>query len=227
MRQSKDDKKIQAIPVDDRSRVIYEQKEHAFIGISPFNSYFTTDRISKLINWGMNNFKNITVFIPDEISSFTLQGKGYSEKDATRKTKEQDRHLKNKVMRSFESLGIRKIDAEGKTLTFSQLSKNPRYIEIFEDCLKQFERDASFKSGCLSISKEMLSNNEDVNNEEKLNIAVKYLLHELPFFINPASILEIPSSLIVYHATPSFLEHLYQNRILVPPNQGLLKVVIP
>lgn len=226
MLQSKGDEKIQVIPVDNRSQSIYEQKEHAFIGISPFSGYFTIERITKLINWGMNNFENITVFIPDKISSFTLQGKGYSEKDAVRKTKSQDKRLKNKVIRSFEELGIRKRDAENNILTFTEISNNPRYIEIYENCLKLFETDTSFKLGCLGTSKEILSNNEDINNEEKLNIAVKYFLHEFPLFINTPFILDIPSSLIVYHAPPIFVEHLYQSRTLVPPNQGFLKVIV-
>src|SRR5436309_836011 len=113
-----------------------------------------------------------------------------------------------------------------KMLTFSQLSKNPRYMEIYEDCLKQFETDLSFKLGCLETSKKIVSNNKGITNEEKLNIAVKYFLREFPTFVNTPYILDVPSSLVVYHAPPTFLEYLYHNRRIIPLNQGYLKVIV-
>lgn len=226
MIESKIDEKIQVIPFDSQSESIYGQKEHVFIGISPFNSYFTLERITKLINWGMNNFKNITVFTPDTLSAFTLQGKGYSKEHAMRKTKKEDSRIKSRIFKAFEIIGVSNIFSENKILPFTQISKCPKYLKTYEDCLKHFETDTVLRSGCLEISKTIISDTENAANEEQLTLAVQYFLHELPLFINAPFILDVPSSLFVYHAPPTFFNHLYQGRTLVSPDQGFLKVVV-
>jgi len=41
------------------------RRTHACFGISPFNSYFTTERITELARWGLNEFRGMHFFVPD------------------------------------------------------------------------------------------------------------------------------------------------------------------
>ncbi len=61
--------------------------EHGLIGVSPFNSYFTVETLEGLFSWALKTFKDMNVFIPTTISSYTFQAIGYPESRATRKTK--------------------------------------------------------------------------------------------------------------------------------------------
>ncbi|MGN6670646.1 MAG: tRNA-dependent cyclodipeptide synthase, partial [Candidatus Nucleicultricaceae bacterium] len=87
---------------------------HALIGVSPFNGYFTASNIEKTLIWAHSNFKSFGVFTMDKASKYNLIAMGYSEDEAIKKTKKQDQHLKNKIMRGLESIGFSEDAAKEK-----------------------------------------------------------------------------------------------------------------
>jgi len=54
----------------------FKRREHGCFGISPFNSYFSEDRIRELARWGTREFKSIHFFVPDVPSVYTLEAQG-------------------------------------------------------------------------------------------------------------------------------------------------------
>lgn len=194
--------------------------EHAVIGISPFNSYFVEETITRLIAWSLNNFKGISIFIPDGMSIYTLMAQGYSEKDALQKTRRQDLYLKNKVVRSLKNNKIPESEFSDKILTSSSLLHNPSYKEVYESCINKFNNDPPFRDLCLSTSN-FITPNKNLSKDD-MNIAVKYFLHELPLFLNTPKILGVCSSFFVYHKLPTFIMDLYADQTLSAPNQGFL-----
>ncbi|OZH53372.1 hypothetical protein AFK68_18095 [Hydrocoleum sp. CS-953] len=59
-------------PITSNCQLLYERGEHAVLGISPFNSFFSEKNIATLSNWAMNNFKSFNLFIPDEPYVYTV-----------------------------------------------------------------------------------------------------------------------------------------------------------
>lgn len=210
------------------SRDIYKQKEHALIGISPFNSYFTEERLLQLIGWGLKTFNKITVFLPNQISVFTLMALGYPLEKAEYKTRRQDQYLRNKIFRAFNTLGLNEFDADQSFITITKLLKNTEYQKIYNDCVERFENDSGFKKGCLSTSFWMLKNHlkaADSLDTEKMLLAVQYFLKEMPLFLDTPRILGVKSSLFAYHSIPQYLEYLYHtSNSFVSPHQCYLKV---
>jgi cyclo(L-tyrosyl-L-tyrosyl) synthase len=49
-------------PLSAACAAVVEQGEHACFGISPFNSYFSTDRIRELAAWGLARFERVAGF---------------------------------------------------------------------------------------------------------------------------------------------------------------------
>ncbi|MBY0580996.1 MAG: tRNA-dependent cyclodipeptide synthase [Rickettsiales bacterium] len=47
------------------------EKSHCILGISPFNSFFSEENITTLINWANTQFRSFQIFIPDKISYYT------------------------------------------------------------------------------------------------------------------------------------------------------------
>lgn len=213
-------------PIGDRSKEVFKLKEHALVGVSPFNSYFTESNLVKLIDWALNIFKKITIFIPDTLSCFTLLALGYSKEKAVYKARRQDTYLKNKVLRALNLLGFKRPDIDQIVMTFSQLRNNPYYQALHNKCVTAFENDSDFKAGCLSTSAWMLSNHLNIKaiGQEKLWIAVRYFLYELPLFMNSPEIFSVTSSAFIYHTIPNYLEDLYLLGKSIACNQGFLKV---
>lgn len=217
---------IEIFPVGKGSNEIYNLKQHALIGVSPFNSYFTEQNLMQLIDWSLSIFEKITIFIPDTLSIFTLMALGYTKEEAEYKTRRQDNYLKNKVIRALKNLGHDENMAIELMINFTELSSNKNYQDIYNNCLIKFETCAEFKNGCLSTSSWILENSQKSAGvgEKELEIAVQYFLREFPLFLDTPTILNVKSSLFIYHKIPKYLEFLYLNEQMISPKQGYLKI---
>ncbi|GHT98796.1 hypothetical protein FACS1894126_4600 [Alphaproteobacteria bacterium] len=212
---------------DEKSEKIFFLKEHALIGISPFNGYYTEERMEKLFFWALNSFQNISIFIPDEISKYTLQAVGYSEDKAIKKTKRQDNYLKHKAIRALIANKLSEAESENKIVCLSELVASDAYQKFYNNYLELYKNDEPFKKGCLMTSKWVLENKDLFENisDESVNIAVQYFLAELPLYLNTPEILGVSSSLFVYKDPPAdFLKEIYEDNKLVSPQQGYLTV---
>lgn len=200
------------ICVNENTKEIFKLREHALIGISPFNSYFTYENIEKLILWGLKNFKEIGVFIPDEISAFTFRALGYPETRIKVKVKKQDLYLKNKILKVFNKVGFSKEEIDSKVFYLSKIkATNKAYLEVYEICLKLFEDNIIFRDACVAVSRSVLSKTiKGENSNPAMEIGVQYFLAELPIFLDTPGILGISSSSFVYKEIPEFLEIVYK-----------------
>jgi cyclo(L-tyrosyl-L-tyrosyl) synthase len=201
-------------------------KNHALIGVSPFNSFFSESLLGNLLSWGLKSFNDMHVFIPTKISTYTFLALGYPENRARIKTKKQDSYLTNKVLRAFMSHGFSESEARARIVSLDDLNTNEEYLKIYKRCQDAFEHNLTFRNGCLSTSKWILSDKEKVNSisEDSLNIAVQYFLAELPLFLDTPKILNISSSFFVYKEMPEFLKNIYEKNFLVASNQGFLTI---
>lgn len=199
-----------------------ELKDHAVLAISPFNGYFTEENITKLIGWAIKNFKGISVFIPDGWSVYTLMAQGYTEEKARKKTKLQDSNLKNKVIRAFTNNGICEKLCLDYFVTSEILTNDKNYCEIYEKCINKFDTDQIFRDVCLSASRNLLSKNNENVTEDMLNIAVKYILLELPIYLDSPKILNVPSSFMVYHKVSDVEKYIYRKNSMSALNQSYI-----
>src|SRR3990167_5816384 len=90
---------------------IYTKKEHALLGMSPFNSYFSEENICRLIQCGKRNFSSFNIFIPDTLPVYTFLALGYENSKAINKTKRQIAYLKNKIFRGLANVGYSREEA--------------------------------------------------------------------------------------------------------------------
>jgi cyclo(L-tyrosyl-L-tyrosyl) synthase len=217
--------------VNDLSKNLFDLKEHALIGVSPFNSYYSEDNLRKLFFWGLNNFKEISVCIPDGASTYTLQAIGYPKDKADRKAKRHDNNLRNKAIKTLVANNLSEDEAKSKMVFFTDLAQNnKKYIEFCKLYEQMYENDKNFREGCLLTSKCVLSakGNSVCVDERALNLAVKYFLAELPLYLNTPEILNVSSSLFVYKDLPTdFLNKIYNNgpfSSLLSLKQGCLAI---
>jgi cyclo(L-tyrosyl-L-tyrosyl) synthase len=199
------------MPISPMCEKILKEREHVLIGISPFNSYYSEENIEKLVIWGHTRFKNFHVFVPDTLPYSNFLAIGYPHNKALTKTKRQARYLLNKVNRVLLKLTSSTI-TDDKIITISKVSQNMAYCGLYNACLEKYTHDMDFKKTCQAASSMLLKSYTSNVTEQMLDVASKYLLGELPFYIDTPGILGVKTSLFVYHESIDFFVNLYANR---------------
>jgi tRNA-dependent cyclodipeptide synthase len=200
--------------------------EHAVLAISPFNSYFTEKNITILIGWAMHKFKAINIFIPDGLSVYTLMAQGYTEEKATKKTKLQDSNLKNKVIRGLKNNGIGDESVGQYFLTTQRLTDNANYWNLYEKCVEKFKNDQEFRKICFLTSRNLLLKYKDDITEEMVQMAVNYILRELPVYLDIPKLLNVSSSFMVYHHVSEVDKYIYRHDSLSSSQQAYIAAKI-
>lgn len=212
------------------SNALYKKKEHVFLGVSPFNSYFSEEMIEYWIQWAHNTFSSFNIFIPDTLPVYTFLALGYDELKAKNKAKKQAAYLKNKVTRALLKCQFIDIDINKLIIDMEYLEKNPAYIELREKCYTLYDENPEFQSECDQCTGWVL-NGHSIKDPHlsNTNIAVQYILNEMPLFMNTPSILNVTSSLFSYHQTPQFINYLYNDhreKELIALNQGFIQLSV-
>jgi len=214
---------MHAHPLTDRCRTNHETRAHVCFGISPFNSYFTAERIGALARWGKLEFAAVHFFVPDVPSAYTLEAMGHPPDKAAWKARRQGQYLCNKIERALVNSGLSLIAAREAILNWEVLSANTRYLELHQETLHRFEIDNAFQRACIEASRWVLEKrvpDPDALSMEVLKSAVRYLLAEIPLFCDTAGIVGKPASVFAYHQCPRFIEALLRGQHPIQPAQG-------
>lgn len=208
---------------------ILSVREHAVIGVSPFNSYFSEDKIAALVTWAKENFDMFHIYVPDGPSRFTLEALGYSEAKARKKANRQARWLFNKIRRGLDIAGCEEGAFEDIILCSDTLEDHDGYRSLLDRVETACVRDPEFHNGCIETSKWVLDGRingiEEVTPEMILS-AVRYFKAELPLFMNSPALVGVGSSSFIYHQCPPFLEYLFLKRRgdIIDERQGFVKI---
>lgn len=217
-------------PISNICASLYEARDHAMIGVSPFNSYFSEDRLAALFSWANQHFNSFHVFVPDEATRYTLEAAGYSQARAKKKARRQANYLLNKIERALSKTSP-KLDLSF-VLTNGVLRKNNRYNVLLARVEQRFATNIVFRKQCLECARWVLENQVeeiDTIGEAALLHAVRYLLEEMPLFMDGASIVGAQASVFCYHQCPAILQGLFEDRSdgLMDKQQGFLIVTTP
>jgi len=199
---------------------IWHRGATAVLGISPFNSYFDEDRIQRLIGHCRRDGREAIVFVPDEVTRFTLEAKGYPAERAVQKTRRQVRYLRNKVARATAGAPVR-------VLGCAELAGIDGYLRHHAALERRFGSDAAFRQGCLDTTRWALAAApEDEVSEPAMLLGVRYLLAELPLFLHAPEIIGRREVAFVYPQCPGFVADLFRGRYgdAVSPGQAFVEI---
>lgn len=195
-------------------------RAHACLGISPFNGHFTTERITRLAAWALDGFQAVHLFVPDVPAAVTLEALGYSPERAAAKARRQACYLRNKICRALEALDVP--DPADLILDWAALTDNAAYRERLSAVQQAFGSDKDFAGACVEATRWVLAGRlepEEITLS-RLQVAVDYLLAEMPLFLDTAAIVGTSSSVFCYHQSTGFLESLYARELAVDPARG-------
>ncbi|CAL7961882.1 Cyclodipeptide synthase [Alphaproteobacteria bacterium] len=199
---------------------------HLVMGISPFNSFFSVDNITAILEWAKSNSKSFQVFFPDQISIYTLMSLGYQEKEALHKIRKQENYLTNKIIQSLKNIHITdEIEQQKKIIKLSELKNNKSYIELLDRYKKLFAENKDFYDICVDTSEQILEQNHRKKEGDEVinfNNAHEYLIQELPIPTNIGEILNIEKCVFVYKTIPKVLLKIYQNAYPISAGNNFL-----
>lgn len=216
-------------PLSENCRQSLELRTHVCFGISPFNSYFSEERIRALALWGRKEFDAMHFFVPDVPSSYTLEALGYSPEKAAWKARRQCQYLHNKIHRALKDAGIPDAEACKMVLNWETLSNNERFNVLYDEVRRRFDEDADFQSQCIEASRWVLERRvpeEQSLTQEMLKSAVRYLLTEIPLFLDTAGIVGQEASVFCYHQRVQFLDDLFNQKLPIQPSLGQGFVIV-
>lgn len=211
---------MRAQGITDACSELWARGATALIGISPFNSYFDEERIRALISACSAGGRDLKLFIPDEVTSHTLEARGYPPAKAARKTRRQVQYLRNKIARATDGMEL-------TILGCKELEEIEAYRLRRSELWERFEQDAAFREGCLNTTKWVLAAEPDESVcEDATRHGVHYLLAELPMFLHAPEIVGCSEVTFVYHQVPKLVEDLFRGRYgaRISPGQGFVRL---
>jgi tRNA-dependent cyclodipeptide synthase len=185
--------------------VILQKIKHVMLGISPFNSRFSTEYIQALIGWAADNFERVDLLLPsEEEATRLLVAAGTPPVKAARRTRQE-------VARRLRACEAAIAMASPKTpairpVQFFDFKDVPAYNDMYEATRLAFENCEVFRSACLTMSNQAvnakLSQAGELAQPLPLEVATeasKYVFAELPYILDSPAILGVESSVFLYH----------------------------
>ncbi|GAA1244250.1 hypothetical protein GCM10009665_38770 [Kitasatospora nipponensis] len=216
-------------PLTARCEGLARRRLHACVGISPFNGYFHAQRIAELARWALEGFDDVHFFVPDTLAAHTLEAVGYPPERAAWKARRQGQHVRNKVTTALTALGLSAQAAQARILAGATLDANDRYRALHQEVRARYRADRAFRAACLEGAHWVLERRLPPGaapTAAQRATAVRYLLGELPLFLDTPGIVGTAESVFCYHRTPLFLRQLFGGELSCRPvpGQGFLEV---
>jgi cyclo(L-tyrosyl-L-tyrosyl) synthase len=216
-------------PFTPHCEVIRAAGDHAVIGVSPGNSYFSARRVHDLALWGLALFERVDFVYTDLYVAEMYEASGYPPDDARRKAVKNLRGVRAKVLGAVQD-----VDPGGTRLrahAMSDFRANPAYREIHEHLSLRLATDAEFRTTCEKLVGSYLDGKVQAPTDAQREVCLAYVCAEAPLFLDTPAILGVPSSLNCYHQLLPMAELLYargaglrasrnQGHAIVTPTEG-------
>ncbi|MEU5418456.1 tRNA-dependent cyclodipeptide synthase [Streptomyces sp. NPDC001407] len=202
---------MHAEPLSDGCQRIWQRGEHALIGISAGNSYFNQERLTALLEWAGNSFREVDVVYVDTHIDTMLIADGRTPESAMRSVKATLKDVRRRIRRALERLGPEA--ARFRVRALSELMELPVYQAVRKQTDQAIEDDREFSSICEAMVQEIVQSRPGAEGEvtpEHLRAGLSYVQAEAPLFADSPSIFEVSTSVVLYHMKTPISEYLAQ-----------------
>lgn len=198
------------------------KKDRVLFGVSPFNSKFSEGYLHNMLEWGFDNYRHVDILHAHEESRYLLMGCGNDENKARRYSRKEFNRAERVINKLLAKKG--KSLSSGGILKFSDFYSNESYKYFMEKVRKDYVRNKEFYNLCREHSHKAImhrkksTNNDTVISDKEVDIAVEYILIELPFLIAPSVLLSTHNEIDVsYYCDWSVADYLYNGKLSLMP----------
>ncbi|MEU7043491.1 tRNA-dependent cyclodipeptide synthase [Streptomyces varsoviensis] len=224
-------------PLTDRCDRIRQRGDHALIGVSTNNSYFSAERLTALVHWAQEHFRAVDIICADLHIDTVLTAEGGAPESVGRRARRRVTDVRRRIRKAVQAAspdGPRPV-----AHLLSEFQDNAAYQRLRAEIDRALREDAEFAEACREmIRRHLIGGGEHsaagpagsgaANGAEsaQMRAGLKYLGSELPFFVDTPSILGVPSSASCYHLAPPILGPLFlrENGLRAVDNQAFLEV---
>jgi cyclo(L-tyrosyl-L-tyrosyl) synthase len=221
------DQQYSCSPLDIRSAGIFTSGDHAIIGLSPGNGYFTARRITELAGWAKSHFASMTFVALGEPFMGNLMAEGYSIEQAEISSARRERSLLNRARRALQAHEVS--GTTSGVANWSDLCAIPSYRDSLALVKETFRTSVEFASAITQLTTEYLSTKQmvgDMPMTQRVEMATGYYLAELPLWLDAPRIFGQPTSSFCYQSASRFIERLWSGEFPISPakTQGYLSI---
>ncbi|MEV5321348.1 tRNA-dependent cyclodipeptide synthase [Streptomyces sp. NPDC052687] len=196
-------------PYTSHCRVIEQEARHAVIGVSPGNSFFTAETVTGLAHWAAERFARVDIVYTDLYIADLYEALGYAPDDARRKAVKNLRGVRAKV--SNAALAVDPDGVRVRALPVSALTGRPEYQRLGRHVETLLTDDAALAATVSGLVDRFLRDKvtgRDATDRQR-EVCTRYILSELPLFIDSPAIFGVASSLNCYHQVLPLADLLY------------------
>jgi len=207
------------IPLSEQCASIVNRGGHALVGLSPFNNYYSYARICSIFEWVSGVFRNFDALVPGEEAALTLIAGGEPAHTAATKARFQVSKLRSRAVDAMSRLGIQ--NAQARAFSLAQFAENTVYKKLRQEVRDCYLSDANFRALCLDTAKTVVTNRLSDGAQPtpvQVEIAVEYLMAELPLLLDSPGILGIDASVFCYHKTAPLFSAIFMRGLPVKPS---------
>jgi cyclo(L-tyrosyl-L-tyrosyl) synthase len=178
-------------------------RDHVLVGLSPQNGRYKPEYIRNLIFWLRPRFRSIDVVIPGFEAAYTLVAAGHPPAQAVRRARRAYRQLRNPAVRALAELGVP--DPSRHVTTWTRLHADASYRAALIRSRMAYLIDPQIRLACREMTAEVVGNvaGQRQVTPADIDIAVRYVIAEIPLLTTGPSIFGADRSVFVYHrATP-------------------------
>jgi cyclo(L-tyrosyl-L-tyrosyl) synthase len=196
-------------PYTPHCQVIQQEAEHAVIGVSPGNSFFTADTVTGLARWAAERFARVDIVYTDLYVADMYEALGYTPDDARRKAVKNLRGVRAKVTNAALT-----VDPDGlrvRAQPVSALTARPGYRRLNRQLEALMAGDTALVATVSELVDRFLKDKvtgRDATDRQR-EVCTRYILAELPLFIDSPAVFDVPSSLNCYHQVLPLADLLY------------------
>lgn len=180
------------------------QKEVLAFGVSLYNSYFTEDQITRLLQRVASPDNRIYLVIVDLPVAHNLRAIGKDDSCIEKKVRQHSNNITNRCRRAVEASGVEATIMNWRAIASSDVYKVG--VEQFQDL---YDRDAKFRLEARKVTAGVLFNKLGVRaNEQQIDVAAFFIIEELAFFWWGDEILGENNLVNAYHSEMKILTDL-------------------
>jgi cyclo(L-tyrosyl-L-tyrosyl) synthase len=174
-------------------------RDHVLVGLSPMNGRYTPEYIRNLIYWLQPRFRSIDVILPGFEAAYTLVAAGQPPAQAVRRARRAYRQVRNPAVRALAELGVP--DAARHVTSWTRLHANATYRAALIRSRRAFLTDSRIRRACRDMTGEVVRNaagGREIDAAD-IDVAVRYVIAEIPLFTHGPSLFGATDSVFVYH----------------------------
>ncbi|GAB3477861.1 tRNA-dependent cyclodipeptide synthase [Nocardiopsis coralliicola] len=190
--------------------------DHALIGISAGNGYFTQDRLAGLLHWTGHRFARVDLLYADLHVAAMHRADGADPQQAEKKAARALRDVRRRIRRAMEA--AEKVPARVRAVALSEIAGLPGYRAAADRIDRRIDEDPRVRHACEEHVRTVLDCAPD-SAEARFRAGWDYLRAELPILLRTPEVLGVESSVCCYHEQLPILAGLHGDASF-HPGQG-------